>query len=329
MGWPDDCDKAYRHNEAVAALGCAPGKFYSCEAVLLGKGGDDGLWMRLVGSGRDDFHRCGSLLVAREGIAYQERLATRGMPKGAGAFTGGAPGGDSGSLALTRALIGMVVGAKGTKFTDWVWVARPNEISDAIVDPAVESPHGPYAGVAITAKGEVLRFGVRLAAYRPSVLSAIRQLAGTGFDRTAKPGSVLRTDGAYVYGRERNCSPDVQVLYFDGANAYWFSATDLQKSIRDIRVGESSMTPRPCVDDAGRFVIPDLRFRGVAVNDDRLIHWHTEFDTELFSAPYTEMRFVSHEEIERGWGMVTAPLVEALWPPVASADGSFTAPDIR
>lgn len=327
MGWPEDRDKRCRNNDAVAALG-SPGKFYSCEAVLLGKGGDDGLWMRLVGSGLDDFHRCGALIVSREGIAYQERLATKGMPKGAGAFSTGAGAGEQGSLALTRSVIGTLVAAKRTKFTEWVWVARPHEITDATVDPAVESPHGPYAAVTVTAKGETLRFGLRLAPYRPAVMSALRELAGTAFDRTATSVGPPRTDGAYVYGRERNVSPDMTVLYFDGGNAYWFETTDLQNDIREIRAGESAFKPRPYMEGDDTFVIPDLKFQGIVVSDDRLIHWHVEYQTELFSAPCTEMRFVSHEEIERDWGAITAPLVQAPWPPVASSDGSFTAADV-
>lgn len=330
MGWPEDRDVKYGHNAAVEALGCAPKQFYFCEAVLLGRGGDDGLWMRLVGSGVSDLHRCGALVVAPEGIAYRELVLTRPLPRGAHLLSSTQPG-ERNSLVVTAAFVSAFIGytrARRAKPVDWIWVARPDEITDGTVEPAVPSAHGPFVAVTITAKGATMTFGVRLSPHRPALLAAIRDLAGTGYSKAGPSAGPPRTDGVYVYGREQKHSPDIHVLLFDKQNAYFFATTDLETSVRQCRSGEGRWKAHPWSPQPVSFTIPDQSIEGLTVSESLLIYWHTQLKTTLFPAPYTEMRFISDAEIAGGWGRVTAPLQEAPWPAALAANGSITAPEI-
>jgi hypothetical protein len=97
--WPDDRDRGFLNKTAVEAVGGADS--YHSEALLLGRGGDDGLWMRFLGSETNDFHRCGALIVARDRIAYQERISDSEMPKGMKVFSCDAEIARRGSASLT------------------------------------------------------------------------------------------------------------------------------------------------------------------------------------------------------------------------------------
>jgi hypothetical protein len=171
-------------------------------------------------------------------------------------------------------------------------------------------------------------FGIRFATLRSGVLSGIRHLAATGVDPALRSVRPPRTDGAYVHGRVQRASPDIHVLRFDGDAAYWFSTDDLNRSIDEIRTAQTTLDRRAYHMDDGGYVIPAIKLRVIIPNERELVFWNLNEASEYFPSVYTEMRFVSDGEISKGRGSATAPLVNSLWPAVATPDGSFVAPDI-
>jgi hypothetical protein len=268
--------------------------------VLLGRGGDDGLWMRLLGSGVDDFHRCGCLILTPEAVAYAERCAKRPRPK------------SNLGLAFRGAVL--------SKFHfDWVWTARAADIRSTLVEPAVESRHGPFVAVNFEVSGEHFRFGVRAA--KPNLnacLTAARALGNSSLATRRASVRPPRTDGIYVRGREQNSSPHMEVLYFDGTHVAYFSTYNLQHDLQLVLTGEQSYELDEYRDDGSAYVIPSLGLEIIVVDDDRLIYWHESARETFFPAPYGEYIFVSHEEVEQGWGTIRASLHEAPWKPVVS-----------
>lgn len=297
---------------------------------MLGRGGDDGLWMRLLGSETDDFHRCGALIIARERIAYQERVASSEMPRGLDSFSSGDEA-QRGSISLTFSYLNALRASRKagkTSFTDWLWSAATADIEHVVVHPAIDSDHGPYAAADLTVRGEKVRFGLRLAANRPAVLCALREIGGTSLAGHTTSIGPPRTDGVYVYGREERASPSMSVAYFDGNNAYIFYTNSLQNSMKALQDGSSSLTGHPYIAQDGVHLIPDKDLRVITIDDHRLIHWHSASKASTFAAAYVERTFVSNAEIAEGWGMIRAPLERAPWPPTRSAQGDLVAPSI-
>lgn len=55
-------------------------RFRSWQAVLLGWGGDDGYWMRLLGNTGCVYRRVGALMISADAISYGEIVARRRQP---------------------------------------------------------------------------------------------------------------------------------------------------------------------------------------------------------------------------------------------------------
>jgi len=61
----------------LEAFPTRPERFRSWQAVLLGCGGGDGYWMRLLGNTDCVYHRVGALVISADAISYGEIVARR------------------------------------------------------------------------------------------------------------------------------------------------------------------------------------------------------------------------------------------------------------
>jgi hypothetical protein len=294
----------------LAALG-RPKPFYQCQAVLLGCGGDDGLWMRLLGSGVDDLHRVGSLVVAEDRLGYAESYATRPLPRSA-----------IGMIALARRNVGL---------RQWVWTARSDEITALAVGPAVDSPHGVYSTVTIDVGGTSRRFGLgRGEGPLPEHICALNYLLGGGDLGMRESMRDPRTDGVYVCARADIPGNHVWAYAFDDGHATFFVTDQLQTTLQTLHSGESTFERAVYRRDGASHTAKDGASWFAVISQDRLMYGQAEWPAagRWFGRPYMEMQFISDDELAAGWGRTRASLVESPWPAVLSATGTLQAPDI-
>jgi hypothetical protein len=296
--------------KALDALGPPP-HFYHCQAVLLGCGGADGLWMRLLGSKAKDFHRVGSLVVTPQGIAYAEKCATTRRPKSnAGMILRGMRSAES-------------------SFTHFVWSAPASEIATTNIEPAVDSPYEAYVAATIEVGGEAFRFGIDVGS--PSgtyCLCALRDLGGTSLGAERTSTREPRTDGAYVVARTNKPDHQLRALYFEDNRVCFFSTYSLQDSMQSLISGESTMKLNPYERRGGCHHIAERDMWLTVLDDDRLVFYTHDADAGHFSSPYYEMTFVTDAEIAGGWGTKRKGVTESPWPPVLTPNGRPIAPDI-
>jgi hypothetical protein len=297
-----------------------PEAYVGCQAVILGCGGEDGLWMQLIGRPDVQHRRVGALVITDAGVvAYAEYGSLREKPQSTGGLLGA-----------------LVAGKRDKLFDSWTWLARPDEIEHVAVDPAVDSIFGTYPAVTITTRHGPVTFGLDMvAAHMTSpglhgVLTVLRHLGGASLQIPPRSERDPREDGVYVFGRAGiNLHAPRCFAFRDGAMASTFS---LRKAL-DFLDGTSDEEPKPVVELDGRYRVAGDE---LIVHDDGMYFRSSFWDKTDWNdwpslpgpAPYGEMRFVDRVRLENGWGTLRAELVAPSWPPRIMPDGRLVARDL-
>jgi hypothetical protein len=294
--------------------------YLGCQAVLLGCGGEDGLWMQLIGRPDIQHRRVGVLVITDAGVvAYAEFGSLREKPQSTG-----------------RLLGALVAGKRDKLFDSWTWIAHPDEIEHVAVDPAVDSIFGTYPAVTITTRHGPMTFGLDMVAAHimspgiHGVLTALRHLGGASLEIPPRSEHDPREDGIYVFGRSGYNAHNPKCFAFrNGAMVNTFS---LRRALEFLH-GTENAEPRPLVELEGRYKVDNDE---LIIHDGGLYFRNSFWDKTDWNdwpslpgpEPYGEMRFVDQARIETGWGTLRAELVAPSWPPRIMPDGRLVARDL-
>ncbi|MBK8331973.1 MAG: hypothetical protein IPL07_06215 [Acidimicrobiaceae bacterium] len=210
----DDPAWAYGSEKAqAAALGAlgGPRQFSTVQAVLLGRGGEDWVWMDLLPSGVKAGARVGCLVCCPSGFAYAETLREE-----------------------TKGMFGT-----RERLSTWPLTLRKSDIAAVDLQTLVRSPVGGYSALTITTSaGAKLTFGLDLDNFDyPLTSLVVRELTGTHLPTGSGGFGEIRDDGAYVGARLNNGRWPVLVidtanqrlcdLLFNSPDGAWRACRDL------------------------------------------------------------------------------------------------------
>jgi hypothetical protein len=294
-----------------------PSECRSGIALLLDCGGDDGYWMRMIG-GEADHRRVGALLISAQELVYVEGYSAHSQPKS--------------TLGFAKIL----AQGKQRAFGDYLIAADSERINKVEFEPVVPSEHGAVAVLTISVEDVPWRFGIRAGIpTTPALVTAACALAG-GADMAGRTqAEPLREDGIYVVASDTPKHKFNLVRVEDG-RAYSLSVHNPRKALDELHSREWSPPSFAVSGTDGHYVLTndqgekkwELYMLGEGRIAKQLAAWQGENEATGIPDTFSEMAFVSDDELQPGWGLAQGRYYVPDWGVQLDNEGQLVAPDL-